>query len=289
MSTAKIIERKLIKLNESQTKMVISGWGKDVFENSVVEKITYISDGLRVKGFIAYPEDTSKKYPCIIWNRGGGGNKGAIDEFTARGIYGQLACWGYVVFASQYRGNAGGEGKEEFGGKDVNDILNLIPLADEIPSADKSKWGIEGWSRGGMMTYLTLKRNHNFKCAVLVGAISDLKQNSVDNPEMLKNYKALIGEEYFSELTPIKSGEEKLLERSAVNFAEQLPSIPYLIIHGGKDEIVSPIQSIRMAEKFRELGYEHKLVILDGGDHYLKKHRKKVDKLRRVWYEKYLG
>ncbi len=103
-----------------------------------------------------------KKFPCIIWNRGGYENKGAIDSFTARGMFGQIASWGYVVFASQYRGNAGGEGKEELGGSDVNDILNLIPLADELPFADKEKWGMEGWSRGGMMTFLTLKQNKKF-------------------------------------------------------------------------------------------------------------------------------
>ena len=163
MNNSKILEREKIKLNEAQTKMLISGWGKDVYDNTIVERITYLSDGLKVKGYIAYPRDNKgKKFPCIIWNRGGYENKGAIDGFTARGMYGQIANWGYVVFASQYRGNAGGEGKEELGGSDVNDILNLIPLADELTFADKEKWGMEGWSRGGMMTFLTLKQNKKF-------------------------------------------------------------------------------------------------------------------------------
>ena len=125
-----IIERHGIHLSETHSKMIISGWGKEAYENSIVERITYLSEGLKVKGYIAYPKDTTKKYPCIIWCRGGIGNNGAIDTFTARGIFGQLASWGYCVFASQYRGNAGGEGYDEVGGNDVNDILNLIPLAD---------------------------------------------------------------------------------------------------------------------------------------------------------------
>jgi len=279
MSTSKIVERKKVILNDSLTKMVISGWGNDAFGNSVVEIITYISDGLKVKGYIAYPEDSSKECPCVIWNRGGAGNRGAIDEFTARGIYGQLASWGYVVFASQYRGNAGGEGKEELGGKDVNDVLNLITIADEIPSADKTKWGIEGWSRGGMMAYLALTKTDIFKCAVLVGAISDLKQNIADNPNGLKGYKIYLGE---------KNLEDKIIQRSAINFADKLPSIPYLILHGGGDDTVSPDQSTRMAERLKELHISHKLVILENGDHYLKNHRKEVDRLRREWYSKYL-
>lgn len=275
-----IIDRKKITLNESLTKMVISGWGKDAFENSVVEKISYLSDNLKVKGFLAYPKDTSKKYPCVIWNRGGVGNRGAIDEFTARGMYGLLASWGYCVFASQYRGTAGGEGREELGGKDVDDILNLIPLADEIPIADKSKWGIEGWSRGGMMTYIALTKSDKFKCAILVGAISDLKKNIKDNPDGLKNYKGFIGEDNF---------EEKIYERSAINFTDKLPAISYLILHGENDKTVSPSQSIIIAEKLKELNYKYELVIFDNGDHYLKNHRKEVDRLRKEWYSKYLN
>jgi len=279
MLRSNIIDRKVISLNETQSKMIASGWGEEALNNSVVEKITYLSDGLKVKGFIAYPKNQTKKYPCVIWNRGGAGNRGAIDAFTARGIYGQLASWGYVVFASQYRGNAGGEGKEEFGGKDVNDILNLIPLAEEIPNADKNKWGIEGWSRGGMMAYIALTKTKIFRCAILVGAISNLEQNPVITPDMRKFYVDQIGEDNF---------ETELKNRSAINFADQLPNIPYLLLHGGNDEIISPDQSVEMSNKLTELKIYHKLTILENGDHYLKKQKKEVDSLRKMWFDKYL-
>ena len=72
-----------------------------------------------------------------------------------------------MVVASQYRGNDGGEGMEEFGGADVNDIFNLIPVLDQNPKADTSRIGMEGTSRGGMMTYLCLKRSCRFKAAVV--------------------------------------------------------------------------------------------------------------------------
>jgi hypothetical protein len=53
----KIIDRQEIILTAQQQKMIVSGWGKDTLEKSVVEKITYISDGLKVTGYIAYPKD----------------------------------------------------------------------------------------------------------------------------------------------------------------------------------------------------------------------------------------
>lgn len=274
-----IIERQRINLNDTQTKMIISGWGKEVFENSVVERIVYLSDGLKVKGFLAYPQDETKKYPCVIWNRGGAKNSGAIDSFTARGIFGQIASWGYVVFASQYRGNAGGEGKEQLGGEEVNDILNLIPLAKELPNADVEKWGIEGWSRGGMMTYLALQRNPNFKCAVLVGAISNFRQHLEKNPQSKNSYRAMIAGENF---------DEEIEKRSAINFVDHLPNIPYLIVHGVDDKIVSPVQAIEMSRGMIELGFQFRLILFEGGDHYIKNHRKELDRLRKIWFDKYL-
>lgn len=274
-----ILERKEILLSNSQNKMIASGWGDDILVNTITEKIFYSSDGVKVRGYISYPKDNSQKFPCVIWNRGGIGNKGAIDTFTARGIFGQLASWGYVVFASQYRGNDGGEGQDEFGGDDVDDVLNLIPLAGEIENADTTKWGIEGWSRGGMMTYLTLLRNSNFRCAVLVAAISDFKSYAVFNDSKISIYKKFIGEKDF---------EEKVDERTVINFVNKLPNIPYLIMHGKSDETVTVEQSINIAEKFKKLNYQYRLELFEDGDHFLKKHRKEVDELRRKWFEVYL-
>lgn len=275
----KILHREIIHLTESQNKMIVSGWGEDVLNSTTVEKLDYLSDNLKVHGYVAYSNDHSKKYPCIIWNRGGYENNGVIDQFSARGMFGLIASWGYVVFASQYRGNAKSEGKDEIGGSDVNDILNMILLADEFEFADKESWGIEGWSRGGMMAYLTLLKNPNFKCAVLVGAISDFKNYVLTSDNRNSIYKKLIGEKDF---------ETKLEERTIMHFADKLPDIPYLLMHGKSDETVPVEQSINIAARFKELNYDYHLMLFEGGDHYLKKHRKEVDILRKDWFNKYL-
>lgn len=284
------INKTVIKLSDSQNKMIASGWGQDVLDNTIAEKITFLSEGLKVKGYISYPTDKSKKYPCVIWNRGGIGNKGAIDSFTARGLFGQIASWGYVVFATQYRGNDGGEGTDEFGGDDVNDVLNLILLADEIENADKTKWGIEGWSRGGMMTYLALTKAESpaypaggFKCAIVSGGIANLRCNSDESPFMKRLYEVTMGKH---------TGEEfykKCESRSIVKFPEKLSkSTPILIIHGTEDERVLPHDSLDLSYKLLELKIPFRLVMLEGGDHFMKKHRKEVDEMRRKWFEKYL-
>jgi len=278
-----IIEREEINLNESQTKMVISGWGEEAYNNSKVEKITYISDGLKVKGFAAYPlMKENKKFPCIIWNRGGFEEKGAIDKFTARGIFGQLASWGYAVFASQYRGNAGSEGKEKFGGDDVNDILNLIESAGELPFTNTGKWGIEGWSRGGMMTLLALLKNSHFnsvvKCAVLSGAISNLKAYLEIDTERKKVYQKFFG----------KNFDEEINNRTIIDKVNLLPNIPFLLMHGGNDDTVTPLQTLDLSKKFFETGILHRLLIFENGDHFLKNFRTEVDEQRKKWFNKFL-
>ncbi|MBN1299922.1 MAG: S9 family peptidase [Melioribacteraceae bacterium] len=280
---SEITERNIITLNSTQEKMIRSGWGAETVDNTTVEKITYLSDGLRVKGYIAYPKDYSKKYPCIIWCRGGIGNAGAIDSFTARGIFGQLAAWGYVVFSTQYRGNDGGEGNDEFGGSDINDVLNLVKLAKHIPQADEKIWGIEGWSRGGMMTYLTLTKSKLFKAAVVTGGIANLRCNSEESRFMRKLYELTMGK-YGSD-----NFNHNCQSRSIINITEKLPgSTPLLIIHGSNDERVLPHDSLDLSYKLLANKIPFRLVILEGGDHFLKSHRSEVDIQRKQWFKKYL-
>lgn len=278
-----ILNREIITLTEHQNKMITSGWGSDVLEKTVVEKITYLSDGLKVKGYIAYPTDDSKKYPSIVWCRGGYGNAGAIDKFTARGMFGQLASWGYCVFATQYRGNDGSEGHDDFGGDDVNDVLNLIPLADEIPLADKSIWGIEGWSRGGMMTYLTLTRTNIFKAAIVLGGIANLRCNADESRFMRRLYEHTLGKYSDEEF------KQRCEQRSIINYPEKLSKETLLLlIHGNADERVLPHDSIDLSYKLLEHKIPFRLVMLEGGDHFLKSHRKEVDEMRKKWFDRFL-
>lgn len=274
-----IQNRKNLELTSIQKKILKSGWGNSAVEDSIVERITYISDGLKVNGFWAYPKEQNKKYPCIIWCRGGFGDAGSLDDFYAQGILGQLASWGYVVFASQYRGNAGSEGSDEFGGSDVNDVLNLIPLAEELEFADTNLWGIEGWSRGGMMTYLTLTRNHNFRVAITTGGISNLDCNLSESNFMKKLIKK----------TNKNSDSEFCIKRSILNkIYDYSKTTPTLLLHGVNDDRVPAHHSIDLSYKFIEHNIEHRLILFENGDHFLRKHKKEVDEQRKNWFEKYL-
>ena len=67
-----------------------------------------------------------------------------------------------------------GEGHEEFGGADVHDVLNLIPLAKSLGYVDMSNVFMFGESRGGMMAYLTLTNNIPVNAVATIGGLVDL-------------------------------------------------------------------------------------------------------------------
>ena len=125
--------------------------------------IRYKSDDCEVEGYAAVPAQFEGRLPALIFNRGGNREFGALKP----SIICRLAAAGFAAFGSQYRGNCGGTGREEFGGSDVNDITNLITIAlEQSFTRDEAVYMI-GRSRGGMMTYLTCARDTRIRAAVV--------------------------------------------------------------------------------------------------------------------------
>ena len=162
----KIIQQKQIKIESEYSN------GVNCYQ------IQYISDGLNVVGFVLIPQSVGGKFPVLIFNRGGYGERAKISSRNALKYLHYLASEGYVVLASQYRGSDGGQGNDEFGGKDVNDILNLIPLAKSLPFADSDKIVMLGFFRGGMMTYLAIKEGAPIHAAAVVGGVRATNGNA---------------------------------------------------------------------------------------------------------------
>jgi dipeptidyl aminopeptidase/acylaminoacyl peptidase len=242
--------------------------------------ITYLSDGLKVKGYLIKPKKEGN-YPCIIYNRGGNRNFGALNLTKAIYRLGQLAKEGYVIIASQYRGNSGGEGQEEFGGKDVNDVTNLINVIKEITEVDSTRIGMYGWSRGGMMTYLALTKTDKIKAAVVGGAPSD--KTTIDRPEMETGVYAELIPNYW------KNKDAELRKRSAVYFADKFPkNVPILMLHGNADWRVKPEHSLKLALEFEKHRIPYKLIMFEGADHGINEHWKEVDEQVFEWFDKYL-
>ena len=230
-------------------------------------KISYLSDGLQVTGYLVEPKKEGK-YPCIISNRGGNRDFGQWSETGLVFFLGTMASWDYVVIASQYRGNDGGEGVEEFGGKDVNDVLNLVSTLKEVPKADTNRIGIQGGSRGGMMTYLALKESCAFKAASVTAGAANSFANIKSRPEMETHV--------YSELIPNywENKEAELKARSAVYWADEMcKTTPLLIMHGSADWRVLPEESMELVEKLYKVKHPTRFILFEGADHGIREFR----------------
>jgi len=246
-----------------------------VTNSSEYYSITYMSDELRVNGFLGRPR-AEGVHPAIIYNRGGFREYGVLEGWEVA----LFAEAGYVSVASQYRGNAGSEGQEEFGGSDVADVLNLITLLKGLPYVDPDRIGMMGHSRGGMMTYLALKQDclagtGDIKAAATVGGVADLFMHYE-----LKSYIAqMVG------VTP-EQDPELYESRSATRWTELIDA-PLLIQHGEKDRQVSVEESLKLAVELERAGKTYELIVYPDGDHELTNHYGGVHEAL-AWFQKYL-
>jgi len=239
-----------------------------------------VSDGLRVVGFVWKPKNISgRKLPLVIVNRGGNPN---LATLTPQSFFYPYVTNGFVVIGSQYRGADGGEGRDEFGGADVNDVLNLIPLARSLGYVDMNNVFMHGVSRGGMQTFLALKKGLPVNAVAVVGALADLTAAAKERPG--------VADRVWSRLMPgyAEKKAELQRERSAVHFADRI-NVPVMILHGGADwRSDAGSQSLALASALQSLGKTYELHIYEGDDHPINLNR--LDREQRIvkWFKKYM-
>jgi dipeptidyl aminopeptidase/acylaminoacyl peptidase len=279
----KLIEKTEVVFTDSLLQELNDIAAFSVFhENTNLHHISYLSDDLIVKGYIAEPKEEGI-YPVIIFNRGGNRDFGSLNDIRANFLLRKMASWGYVVVGSNYRGGGGSEGMEEFGGADVNDIHNLIPLLANAQNADTSRIGIYGYSRGGLMTYRVLQESCSYKAAIVGAGVANSVRCIEERPEM--------EEHVYSELIPDYeiNKEQALHDRSAVFWADELcKTTPIMIMHGSSDWRVSPEDALDMAAELYKISHPFRLHFFEGGDHSLSEYRNETDHAVREFFDLYV-
>ena len=257
---------------------------------ATVERITYESDGLKIRGYLAYPTDATERsessgdaLPCLVYNRGGNRDFGAVTDERAIAMGTGIAGWGYVLFASNYRGSTGSEGTDEFGGDDVHDIVNGIKVLDQLDFADGSRIGMWGHSRGGLMTLLALMQTDRVAAAVVSGAASDMRAGVEARPEMETNVLAEMVPDWEA------NREAELEKRSPVRRVDELPrDVPIFVAHGTADWRVNPRESIALAAALLDAKIPFRLGLYEGADHGISEHRDEFRADVRAWLDRFV-
>ncbi len=241
-------------------------------------RIIYLSDGLRISAFYAEPR-TYGKFAAVIYNRGGNRSTGALTGYE----FVPFAEVGFVVIASQYRGGGGSEGYDNFGGADVDDVLNAIPLLKSRDKVDPNRITMFGSSRGAMMTYIALRRlgqagSNDIKVASTTSGLADLFMWDTERRDYTKTlYPELIG----------ATGGNALIERSAT-YWPTLIRVPLLMQHGSSDAIVSVKQSEKLYVGMLKANLPVKLIVQPGGDHGLNNYDTGMPETFK-WFTQYVG
>ena len=290
---------------ESLDEFGQSYFPRAVYEEARTQKefdlleITYSSDGLSVRGLLIKPKATgTRKWPVIIFNRGGNGDLGRITDngqpcggmtntscLDVADLY-LLAKAGFVVIASDYRYQGATVKRDEWGGVEVDDVLNLVPALKSLDYVDSGRLFMLGLSRGGTMTYLAIKRGIPIKAAAVVGGVTDVKGWVEARPEMglVKGNEFIDG---FANIWPDYEhhAEEEYRARSAIYWADQI-NVPVLILHSRTDRMVPVTQALRMAEALQENVKVYALRIYERDGHPLPRNRDDRDRLIVEWFNR---
>jgi len=203
-------------------------------------EITYWSDGVKVKGLMGEPIAADGHYDGIVYLRGGMQHIGMVRPARIA----QFASHGFVVFAPYYRGNRGGEGRDEFAGADRQDAVFGVDVLKQHPKLNKERIHLYAFSRGGIMALWTAILRDDITSVSTWSGISDVIFTYNEREDMRRMMKRVIGG------TP-NNMPEAYRERTALFRVNEIDA-PILIIHGMKDENVSFEQAILLEDSLRE-------------------------------------
>lgn len=241
----------------------------------------YPSDGLKVKGLISLVPD-SQNNPLIVFLRGGNRLFGIVNPGS------DLMCpKQYTVIATMYRGGVS-EGKDEFGGDDVNDVQNLMNFIPELESKlgvkfQNQKVYLIGNSRGAMQMFLALTRfpelQSRFSKIVSLSGLLDMNQFIASRPEM---------EEAFIKDFGLEKGvneEQWINKRDPILTVTHIKKeLPILVIQVKDDIRVSLEEGYHMVQKLQSAGNNVTYWEIENGKHCLGD-REDRTKLILNWFE----
>ncbi len=223
----------------------------------------YPSDGLQIKGYVSFVPSCEKQ-PLLVFLRGGA-EIYSINHPAHKSSF----MKDYTVIATTYRGGVS-PGKDEFGGKDVNDVNALVEFIPQLEKllgqtfSNKEKY-LLGWSRGGMEMFLALAQFPNlqtyFDKAVSMSGLLDLKQFLNDRPDACMMLEHGLG---FS-LVP-----KLVKKRNPIRYVKAIKTkIPLLILQGSDDKMISPKVGHAMLKTLKKRGHKVDYIEVEGGDHCL--------------------
>jgi dipeptidyl aminopeptidase/acylaminoacyl peptidase len=250
-------------------------------ERYAFEQFTYESEGLTVGAYLYRPRNRRDSLlPVIVYNRGSytRPNGFAGEMLVMANRYGRA---GFIVIAPHYRGSNGWRGRDEMGGADLADLMNIVPQVARVDGADVSRVYPSGESRGGMMVYQALRDQFPAKAAAVWGAFTDLGPLVAPGSPQAKGAPQIWPD--------LEQNRDAIVERrSAIRWADRIRT-PVLIMHGTADQDMPIEHSQRMAAELNRLGRTHRLLLFEGQQHRIGGRGVDRDAAAIEWFRRFGG
>lgn len=251
------------------------------------------ADGKEIEGLLTYPINykAGDKVPFILNVHGGPAGVFAQSCVAAnQGSYpiAAFAEAGYAVLRPNPRGSTGYgaefrmANREDWGGKDFQDLMAGVDFVIKMGVADENKMGVMGWSYGGFMSSWIVGHTNRFKVASIGAPVVDLShQNLTDDIEgFLPSYfKSNPWDDW-----------SKYDAHSPLRFVQNVKT-PVMLQHGEADLRVPFSNSVMFYNALRRREVPVRLLALPRQPHGPTEPRMVIKAMQTnlEWFDKYIG
>lgn len=243
-------------------------------------------DDWEIEGLLVKPQDyrAGQRYPLIVEAHGGPHGRQSVGFDP---LWQLLAANGFLVLAPNFRGSGGysqtfvDSDRNDWGGKDFDDIMNGVDhlVADGL--ADPDRLGIEGWSYGGFMTSWIIGHTDRFKAAVAGAPVTNLFSfyGTTDIQRFIEwEYLGYPWEHL-----------DSIRAHSPITYAPKAAT-PTLILQGEADVRVPIEQGWQLYTTLKKVGTPVEFVRYPREGHGLREPAHKRDRYERIlaWFQRYL-
>lgn len=217
-------------------------------------------DGMKLHGYVSYPPglEDAKNLPTVVLVHGG--PFGVRDRWDYDPDVQALATRGYAVVQVNFRGSGGygydyeKAGWRQWGGTMQDDVTDATKWAIAQGIANAQRICIFGASYGGYAALEgAVKEPDLYKCSIGYAGVYDL-------PLMYQRgdtHQSSFGEAFLKQ--QVGDNPTVLAQRSPINHIDALKARVMLIV-GGKDVRVPPIQGLSMHQALAKHGIAHEWV-----------------------------
>jgi alpha/beta superfamily hydrolase len=242
----------------------------------ITEKVSWLSDGLKIAGELFRPSTAKPPFPSLILCHGIPAGVKNPDDPGYPLLAERIRREGFLVLIFNFRGAGESEGNFDLLGwaRDLEGALDFLGSRTE---ADAHRIYLMGFSGGGAVAICVAARRP--EVAGLVSCASPAEFRDVATAEGLKGFwnrareSGIIRDPDFP--SSFDDWQQGFLTLAPVAWVEHIPPRPLLILHGTRDDVVDVHHALKIYEKAKGKGELH---LIEGAGHRLRVEKEAMDK-----------